>query len=81
MHTPALNDLKRIDKMWQKRILNKIELLAKDPQIFANNIKKPKGKKGPFYRLRVGDYRIIYTIENDELLILFVRIGHRSSVY
>lgn len=34
-----------------------------------------------FYRVREGDYRIVYAIEDDRLIILVLRIGHRSDVY
>ncbi|CAG0971771.1 hypothetical protein MYXO_01344 [Myxococcaceae bacterium] len=36
---------------------------------------------GGYYRLRVGDYRVVYAIEDDVLLVLVVRIGHRREVY
>jgi mRNA interferase RelE/StbE len=77
----AINDLKRIDPIWQKRIVNKIKILGEAPELLKNNIKKLKGEHSPFYRLRVGTYRIIYSIENNEMFILIIRIGHRSSVY
>ena len=34
-----------------------------------------------YYRIRVGDYRVVYAIENDELIITLVRVEHRSKVY
>ena len=47
---------------------------------------RPKGVKklsGPddLYRIRVGDYRIVYQIHDDRLIVLVVRIGHRKDVY
>ena len=47
---------------------------------------KPKQAKklsgmGELYRLRAGDYRIVYKIENDKLIVLIVRIAHRKDVY
>jgi mRNA interferase RelE/StbE len=77
----ALRDLKRVDKIWQKRILHKIKLLAKARSILENNIEKLKGEQKTYYRLRVGDYRIIYTFENNEMLILVIKIGHRRNIY
>ena len=77
----ALDELKRIDSIWQKRIINKIKILSKNPQSLANNIKKLKGKYNEYYRLRVGNYRIIYSEERDHLTILIVRIGHRRKIY
>ena len=77
----ATKELSQIDPIWQKRILNKIKILSADPKILANNIKKLKGKYQEYYRLRIGDYRVIYSQENDRLLIIILRIGHRSEIY
>ena len=41
---------------------------------------KLKGNN-PFHRIRVGDYRIIYEIQNDILVILVIKIGHRRDIY
>jgi len=40
-----------------------------------------KGDWAPFYKLRVGDYRLIIDIENETLTLLLVRAGHRKNVY
>ena len=77
----AVEELSRIDLIWQKRILNKIKILSADPKNLANNIKKLKGKYRDYYRLRVGDYRVIYSRENDRLIIIIIRIGHRKEIY
>lgn len=77
----AVEELSRIDSIWQKRILNKIKILTDNPKHLANNIKKLKGRYHEYYRLRVGDYRIIYSIEKDRLVILIVRVGHRKEIY
>ena len=77
----AVEELSRIDPVWQKRILNKIKILSADPKNLANNIKKLKGKYRDYYRLRVGDYRVIYSRENDRLIIIIIRIGHRKEIY
>lgn len=77
----AVEELSRIDPIWQKRILNKIKILSADPKNLANNIKKLKGKYRDYYRLRVGDYRVIYSRENDRLIIIIIRIGHRKEIY
>jgi len=77
----AVEELSRIDPIWQKRILNKIKILSADPKNLANNIKKLKGKYRDYYRLRVGDYRVIYSRENDRLIIIIIRIGHRREIY
>jgi len=77
----AVEELSNIDPIWQKRILNKIKVLSDDPKNLANNIKKLKGKYQEYYRLRVGDYRVIYSQENDRLVIIIIRIGHRKGIY
>lgn len=77
----AVEELSHIDPIWQKRILNKIRILAADPKNLANNIKKLTGKYHEYYRLRVGDYRVIYSLENERLVILIIRIGQRKAIY
>jgi len=61
----------------QDRIEEKLVELANNPAALANQIKPLKGSKA--LRLRVGDYRIIFSEEGVILMIL--RIGHRSDVY
>lgn len=60
-------------------IREKIEQIAKHP--FANNpnVKPLKGENA--YRLRVGDWRVIYEIRNQELTILVLRVGVRGGIY
>ncbi|MCD6441699.1 MAG: type II toxin-antitoxin system RelE/ParE family toxin [Candidatus Marinimicrobia bacterium] len=77
----AVEELSRIDPIWQKRILKKIKILFDNPQNLANNIKKLKGKYHEYFRLRVSDYRVIYSQETDRLVILIVRVGHRKEIY
>ena len=75
----AIKDLKRIPKNYATLIFEKIKILAKDPSNKALNIKKLKGIEG--YRLRVGEYRVIYEIENNRLIINIIKIQSRGSVY
>jgi len=77
----AVEELSHIDPIWQKRIINKIKVLSADPKNLANNIKKLNGKYEEYYRLRIGDYRVIYSQENDRLVIIIIRIGHRKKLY
>jgi len=74
----AAKALKAIPKTAQKRIAKKIESLAESSPDPAKT--KMKGNN-PFHRVRVGDYRIIYEIQNEILLILILKIGHRKEVY
>ena len=67
-----------LDKAAQKRLRPHIESLAGDPR--PAGAKALTGRRGQL-RLRVGDYRIVYVIEDDVLLVLVVRVGHRKDVY
>ena len=73
----AVRALKHIDHHDRDRIRGAIALLGEDP--------RPPGAKAlqgrPGLRVRVGNYRIIYTIQDDVLLVVVVTLGHRSDVY
>ena len=69
-------DLDHLSRQTQRRILDKIEA-----ELTANSLAHP-ALKGPYAglrRLRVGDYQVIYTVQEEEVLVL--RIGHRREVY
>jgi mRNA interferase RelE/StbE len=74
----AAKSLKKIPKADRKRIVEKIDS-------FADNLPNPDITKmrgnNPFHKVRVGDYRIVYEIQNDILVILVVKIGHRKDIY
>ncbi len=72
----ALKDLERIDKETQRRIAVKLKEYANNPLIHAKKLVSPKIGE---YRLRIGDYRVIFDIEGENIVIL--RIGHRKSIY
>jgi mRNA interferase RelE/StbE len=71
-------DLRRIERDRIPGILAAMEALKEDPR--PNGVKKLRGTQAT-WRLRVGDYRIIYEIEDDLLRVLVVRIAHRRDVY
>ncbi len=74
----ALKALQRMDRKTGARIVGKIERLAIDPGSLANNIRRLKGEKA-LMRLRVGDWRVIYS---EELVVLhIIRIAPRGTVY
>ena len=74
----AARELRKLSKDIARRISIKIESLAENP--FPHSYTEMKGSKN-YYRVKVGDYRIIYTVEHGELLILVVTIGHRCEIY
>jgi mRNA interferase RelE/StbE len=72
----VIKDLKKIDKIDLKRLITKIEKeLSKKPESYPTL----KGEFAGLRKLRVGNYRIIYAILDNEVLIL--RVGHRKEVY
>ena len=72
----ALKDWKNIDKETQERITTKPKEYAKEPFRYARKLIHPKIGT---YRFRMGDYRVIFDTEDENIVIL--RIGHRRSIY
>lgn len=70
-------DLDGIAKTDRRRILKSIERLAFDPR--QGGSKKLSGSER--YRIRQGNYRILYSIEDDRLVVIVVKVGHRREVY
>jgi mRNA interferase RelE/StbE len=75
----AVRSLSRMDAAIAKRIRSKMLALARNPNAANNNVKKLIGVAG--YRLRVGDWRVIYTLEHRTMIVVVVRVGRRSEVY
>lgn len=77
--TPAaLRDLKQLPKQILHRISRKIDSLADNPR--PPGVERLSGSENS-YRIRVGDYRILYEIRDTALLIIIVRTRHRREVY
>ncbi|MEW6126657.1 MAG: type II toxin-antitoxin system RelE/ParE family toxin [Acidobacteriota bacterium] len=74
----AERDFKNLEKSVQTRLKPKIDSLAKNPR--PSGVKKLEGEED-LYRVRVGDYRIIYQIQDDKLIVLVVKIGDRKEIY
>jgi len=74
----AARQLGKLDRSVVRRIARAIDQLAVDPQ-GPNSVKLADTEN--VWRIRVGDYRVLYQIENDWLVILVVAVGHRASVY
>ncbi|HIC09439.1 MAG TPA: type II toxin-antitoxin system RelE/ParE family toxin [Aquificales bacterium] len=77
----AAEEFKKLDKAVQRIIKEKLEILAQNPELLKNNIKPLKGKYKGLYRLRVGNYRVVYRLDKEEITILVIRIGHRKDIY
>ena len=75
----ALRTLRRIPKNIAQLIREKIDIIAREPYAPHNNVTKLVGRPG--YRLRVGDWRVIYEVQGDQLIMLVVRIGPRGDIY
>lgn len=73
----VLKQLSKIDKKEVKDILDKIERFAEEP--ILTQIKKLKTPFDGAYRLRAGNYRVVFYLEND--LMLISKIAHRKNVY
>ena len=71
--------LARLPANWQKRIVAKIKEVAENPYAPNNNLKKLQGREG--YRLRIGDWRVIYELLDDELVMLVLELGARGGIY
>jgi mRNA interferase RelE/StbE len=74
----ALKELSKLPEDIQQRIAAKIEELKTNP--YLPGVKALKNGDGRLC-LRVGDYRVIYRIEDDKLVIIIIKVGHRRNVY
>ena len=74
----ALKEVSKLDKAVARRIVRAVQLLAADP--------RPNGARvlvgfPDLWRIRVGDYRVIYAIRDATLVVTALRVAHRSAVY
>lgn len=70
-------DLKKVPKNNLKKILSRIDKLKDNPRPIG--CEKLTGQE--LYRVRQGKYRIVYSIQDNELTVWVIKVGHRSSVY
>lgn len=73
----AVKELEKLPKKALQKIVTKIKSLSDDPR--SPGCEKLSGEEK--YRIRQGNYRIVYAIEDDILVIFVVKIGHRRDVY
>ena len=72
----ASKQLESLDRSVAKRIHEKVGQLYQNPERYVEKL-----VRYPYYRLRVGDYRVILDIQNETVRILILKVGHRSNVY
>jgi mRNA interferase RelE/StbE len=75
---PAERQLKSFAPPVQKRLVRRLKTLREHPR--PQGVKKLAGEEN-LYRIREGDYRIIYTIGDKELIVLVVKVGDRKEIY
>ncbi len=73
----AYKELSKVPTQEASKIIEEIDALAENPR--PQGVKKLKGEEG--YRIRVGDYRVIYTIEDVVKIVEIQRIRHRKDAY
>ncbi len=73
----AYKELQKLDKKERTRIISAIDKLTENPHLG----KALKGELTGLRRIRTGNYRVIYEINEGEVLILVLRIAHRKQVY
>ena len=75
-----LKEVKKIDKHVQKKIFDYMDEVAKldDPRVRGKAL---VGNLAGFWRYRVGDYRVLCRIKENELIIFVVEVGHRKEIY
>lgn len=77
----AKHDLRRLPKAEARQIADEVTSLANEPYPL-HYVKKLKGhRSNPVYSLRVGDYRVILTIEDNLMIITVIEVGNRRTIY
>ena len=72
----AVKDIRRLDKNVKQRLKNALEKYQENPLFYAQRLVNPEFGT---YRFRAGDYRVIFDIEDDQIIVL--RVGHRREIY
>ena len=76
---PALRELRKLDRQTARRVLRVVTGLAADPR--PAGVRALSGQPAGTMRLRVGEFRVVYVIDDGEIRILVVRLAHRREVY
>ena len=72
----AIKDLEKLEDNIKMRIGEKLKFLSDNPYLYAKKLTNPEIGT---YRFRIGDYRVIFDINENDIVIL--RIGHRKEIY
>ena len=72
----ALKQLEKLEKPLKDRILKTLERIRVRPTAHVKKL-----VSSPYFKLRIGDYRVILDIKNYEMIILVIEVGHRRNVY
>ena len=75
----ATHDLDQFEDKVARIILNKMAILKENPFPMGKLIKKIKGKKSTFYRLRVDKYRVFYSIEKSDAVVILKVVGKKDA--
>ncbi len=76
LSSKAEKQLKKLDAKAQERIIYALDRIKIRPEAYVTKLVSDPG-----YKFRVGDYRIIMDIDQNKLLILVIKVGHRKSIY
>ncbi len=74
----ARRQIKKLPQGVQRTLVQAMTLLGDDPR--PHGVEKMTGGENE-YRIREGDYRVVYTIRDAALIVLIVRVGHRKDIY
>lgn len=75
----ALKELHKLDRLTAKKIVEKIKQLRSNTKQL--NVKKLKNTNHNLYRLRVGNFRVIYSVKHEQLTLHILFLGHRKEIY
>ena len=75
-HKNALKQLDKLTKEIQTRVVSSLERIKISPHLYVKRL-----VNSPYFRLRVGDYRLILDIQAGKLIIFVVELGHRKNIY
>jgi mRNA interferase RelE/StbE len=75
----AAKDLQKLTKLQQKRILQAISIVAKDPYQKHNQVKRLSGNLTGYFRLRIGDFRVLYLVDQNDRAIYIKAVLPRNE--